>query len=266
MKKGKAEIKRFLLWIIGAMILVFIFQACHNALDMEVETRNLIPEKDFSSILSDLYITDGLLTLPGLSEKFSGRDSVKNYMDVISSHGYTYNDMSRTLKYYFIRKPKKLVKIYDHILGVFTEMESRYESEATAESTKRSNSWNGSPAYNYPSNATTGTGFIMELRAPLTFRMEFSVLAYPDDITLDPRFTAWYTNADSLETGKRIYLPEIKYTKDGQLHTYNFSVPIPSKGNVVIKGNLLDFDNNADPQDMHISIYNISCSTGAPAV
>ena len=34
------------------------------------------------------------------------------------------------MKYYFIKNPKKLIKIYDQVLGILSEMESLVEKEA----------------------------------------------------------------------------------------------------------------------------------------
>ena len=56
------------------------------------------------------------------------------------------------MKYYFIKNPKKLNKIYDQVLGIISEMESRIEKEALIEQTRKSNLWTGKEFYAEPSS------------------------------------------------------------------------------------------------------------------
>ncbi len=96
--------------LLAALFLILVSGSCHNKIKTNAEHKNLIPENEFISILTDAYITDGLLSLPEIRSKFSSRDSVSNYIDIIEDHGYTYEAFNSTVKYYFIMKPKKLMQ------------------------------------------------------------------------------------------------------------------------------------------------------------
>ena len=63
--------------------------------------------------------------------KYSPLDSISTYNHIIEKHGYTKETMDKTLKYYFIKNPKKLIKIYDKVLGILSEMESRVQKDIT---------------------------------------------------------------------------------------------------------------------------------------
>ena len=44
-----------------------------------------VPDKDVVSILTDLYIADGLLSLPPVRTLFSKKDSITNYIEIIEN-------------------------------------------------------------------------------------------------------------------------------------------------------------------------------------
>ena len=108
--------------------LSLIISSCESRRS-KLDRKNLIPEKELVSILTDIYITDGLLGMPRIVMKYSPLDSISTYNHVIEKHGYTKEIMDKTMKYYFIKNPKKLIKIYDKVLGILSEMESRVQKE-----------------------------------------------------------------------------------------------------------------------------------------
>lgn len=246
--------------ILGTFILLMLLPgACYNKIKSEAENKNLIPEKDFISILTDVYLADGLLTIPKVVDKFSSRDSVSNYIDIIRSHGYTYDAMNRTLKYYFIKKPRKMVTIYDQVLAALSEMETRYEQLSLEVQPATKNLWPGKPVYEFPDTSKMPkTDFTLAISPPNTIMFEFSMTIYPDDKTFNPCFIAWYCNADSIETGKRTYLPQLKLIRDGYPHKYKITDNVRFDYHVVLEGSLLNFENNPGPAGIHARISDIS--------
>ncbi len=241
------------------LLMMLLSGACYNKIESHAENKDLIPEKDFISILTDVYLADGLLTIPKIVSKFSTRDSVETYIDIIKSHGYTYDAMNRTVKYYFINKPRKMVNIYDQVLGTLSEMQTRYEQQALAIQPATKNLWTGKLSYEFPDTSReTNTDFSLSIIPPNTIIFEFSMTIYPDDETHNPCFIAWYCNADSIETGKRDYLPKLKLIRDGYPHKYKISDNVRFDYRVVFKGAILNFENNPGPAGIHARISGIS--------
>ena len=89
----------------------------------------LIPEDKLVAILTDTYLTTGMMDVQAMRDTWGQRDSILNYIDVIRSHGYTYEQMEATLQYYFTDKPKKLAKIYDRVTGNLLALEVKVENE-----------------------------------------------------------------------------------------------------------------------------------------
>jgi hypothetical protein len=212
------------------------------------EFKRLIPEKDFVSILNDLYLTNGLLGIPGVRNRYMNpRDTSGIYVEIIEGYGYRKGQMDTTIQYYYIRKPKRLIKIYDQMLGKFTELNLRLEQKYITMPVIVDDQWKGSPSYFLPDRGEKEKpGFEITLTSPGTYTLQFSLTIYPDDQTHDPYFTAWLCNADSLESGKRNYLPCFSYIKDGTPHVYTIIGTHTGNTNVVLKGWLYDFASNPD--------------------
>ena len=69
-------------------------------------------------ILTDLYLTDGLINIPDIRSKFDHKDSVEIYMEVIENYGFSKEVFDKNLEYYFLSKPRKFETIYDGNLRI----------------------------------------------------------------------------------------------------------------------------------------------------
>jgi len=224
-----------------------------------LDRKNLIPEKDLITIMKDLYITDGLVGMPRIVMKYSPFDSVSTYNHIIEKHGYTKEAMDRTMKYYFIRDPKRLIKIYDKVLSILSEMESRVQKEIIRNRPKNSTLWPGPDSYSFPDNLTSdSTSFRIIGDKAGYYILTASVTAYPDDNSDQPGFSVMAVHADSLATGKRKYLTSFIFLKDGKPHKYRVSVNVPPKSRVRIEGTLYAPRNNPDTWEQHLLIQNVS--------
>ena len=70
----------------------------------------LIPEDKLVAILTDTYLTTGMMDVQAMRDTWGQRDSILNYIDVIRSHGYTYEQLEETLRYYFTEQTEKTCK------------------------------------------------------------------------------------------------------------------------------------------------------------
>jgi hypothetical protein len=225
---------------------------------------NIIPEKELTSIITDLYISDGLLTLPRTIQLFSKPDSLSSYKQVIEKHGYTKEAMDVTMKYYFVKNPKQLIKIYDQVLAILSEMESRYEKEVTLMQSRISSMWKGKDLYLFPDpSETDSTDFNMTAVTPGIYTLSFTVTLYPDDQSVNARLTAYTCHPDSIETGKRHYIKTINYLKDGQPHNYSIKMNVQNKSDYHLRGVLYDTDNIKEEWGKHLRIEKISYTYGS---
>ncbi len=258
--KNRTDSKYFpfsLLFLVAILFLMFASSCFEKSLGRPVP-KKVIPEKDFISILKDLYLTDGLLTVPTIRDEFPEKDSIAAYNDIITNYGYTKDAMDLTLEYYFVKKPKRLIKIYDRILGELTETDIRLSNLPVDLSSPYNNQWNGLSSYSFPDPwGLLNSEFSLPLNSQGHFTLSFTVTIFPFDQTVNPQFIAWFCSADSIETGKKYFLPPIKYIKDGYPHVYTLTETNRRSNPMILKGNLYESENNPDLGERFGSIENI---------
>jgi hypothetical protein len=239
-------------------IIILITGACSSRKN-KLDRKHLIPEKELVSLLTDIHIADGLLILPKINSWSTSLDSITTYVQIIEKHGYTKEVMDKTMRYYFIHDPKKLNKIYDQVLGILSEMESRVEKESTNLLANVTNQWPGKDVYMFPSSSgNDSTRFDITIYRPGFYALSFSTTLFLDDCSVNPKPTVYMTAFDSINTGKKYYLKSIYYLKDDWSHTYKLTFTVNENKPRHLRGWLYDFDNLHADFEKHITIENIS--------
>jgi hypothetical protein len=245
---------RYITFSTVALLAMAYTSSCTNK-RYRVEKENLIPEEIFVSILSDSYIAGGLLSLPEIRYNFTNRDSVKNYIDIIEHYGFSYEDMDRTMKYYFISKPKKLIRIYDQIIRRMSEMESAIQNEIILAEKKMERERLYSATYFLPDpSGNTIPELDHKINPPGTYNLNFSITLFPDDLSASPGFSSYYVDADSVETGKKHWLPFLGYVKDGYPHQISLSGRIEGSRPLMLRTIFYDHCNIIREMDKHARI------------
>jgi hypothetical protein len=253
--------------VIRILILISLIALSCSSRKNRLDEKNLIPEKELISLLTDIHITDGLLAIPRINAEFSSLDSITTYYQVIEKHGYTRELMDKTMKYYFINNPKKLNQIYDQVLVRLSELDSRVQKESFQEVARRSNRWPGKDFYAIPSlSGNDSTGFDITLTTPGIYSLLFTVTLYPDDQSVNPRAIIYTVNPDSIGTGRRKYLRSAGYIKDGQSHAYILSVTVQEKTSLHLRGWLFDFENRNRFTENHFKIENITLTASSSQI
>jgi hypothetical protein len=220
--------------------------------------KDIIPEKDLTSILTEVHIADGLLSIPEIKYKFTKGDTLGSYIDIFKKYGYTKPQMDRTMRYYFIKKPKKLVKIYDRVLGRLSEMESRVDKELLVFSAGQSNIWPGKSFYSLPDPDSRDTALI-DFSSGFygTLYLRFTLTIYPDDQSPDPVMGIYFSRTDSTGNETRIRFSPVHYIKDGHSHNYRFTLVQNFKGTVMLKGWFIDQEGTSSDREYHHRVENI---------
>lgn len=245
MKKRSFRLNTFKERVVFSAIFVLLAgYSCVNPRD-KTEHEDLIPEKTFVAILTDIYLANGVLTIPEIRRDYSQRDSVLNYVDIIGKYGYSYEKMNSTVNYYFVSKPKKLMRLYDQVIGNLSKIEALMQEEILKQQPQNSLTEIKDNIYFYPDiKRTENPGTIIKIPSPGTFTITLSVTLFPDDPSFNPHFSAWLVAADSLETGKRKWLPHIRYIKDGHPHQYVYTGTVDEKRPMALRAILFEYDNN----------------------
>lgn len=241
-------------------LLAFLIVAgsCGNRKN-KAEHKDIIPEKDLISILTDVHIADGLLTVPNINYRFSQGDTLSSYIDIIEKHGYTKPQMDRTMRYYFIKKPKKLLKIYDKVLGGLSEIESIADKEYAKYVGEGQNLWPGKPFYSYPDpSGEDSTWFDFPVRNFPAYRLKLTITMYPDDQSENPHLGLYFSHTDTTGTETRTGISSMQYLKDGLPHTYNMIIRLKLPPPVRLKGWFINQEEMAPSKEKHFRVEGIS--------
>ncbi len=240
------------------LIMIAVISGSCSSRKKKLDRSDIIPEKDMIAIVKDIYLTNAMLNLPVVHNWYIPPDSLSTYNDVIGKYGYTKEAMDKTLKFYFVKKPKELVKIFDQALGSFSATDSRIEKALNIELGKALNLWKGSDVILYPElSGTDSTSFRLIVR-PGTYLFTYQLTLFPDDNSINPHMSAWYSRADSADTGKRYWFKTLNYVKDGLPHRYTSKIFIPGKAFVTIKGCIYDYDKYPPDFLRHLRLEKIS--------
>jgi hypothetical protein len=243
------------------IVLTITFFSCTSRRS-EINRSNLIPADKFKDIIEDIYIAKGLMYLPSVQTRFAPPDSTSAYDQIIGDHGYTRAAFDNTFRFYYIKKPKQLIEIYDEALSRLSEMESRYSIEADKIRKKISDIWKGNDTFIYPGD-NNSTEFNLILPSPGFYTLSFTLTLFPDDQSFDPCLFAYTVHTDSLITGKRHYVNSLPYIKDGKAHDYRINVRNTNNFGTTLTGNLFNHGSDPGSSVSHFIMEDISVSNRA---
>lgn len=224
--------------------------------------RDIIPKKDLIEILTEINIANGLLTLPKLTYEYRKTDTIPVYNGIIAAHGYTRVQMDRTMKYYFQRRPKDMIRIYDIVLGRLSEMESRIDEEMPELRAAEMNIWTGRKSYSFPDpDGPDTTWFAIPVTGPGTYDVKYTLTIYPDDPVANPGPDIYFTPSDTPRDDQRDYLATLPYLKDGMPHTYEMKLVLKEPRGW-IKGWFIGYHDRYDISEMHSRIEGIYIHRG----
>lgn len=255
--------RKFSQYILPFVLAAMVITGSCEGRKSRAEHNDIIPENDLISILTDVYITDGLLSLPDVNRVYSeSLDSLAAYSDVIEKHGYKLDQMNRTMRFYFVSKPKKLIKLYDKVLARISEMDSRIDKTSALPGVEPGNIWSGKTSYSFPDPSGKEPAFF-DFAVPFSgiYFIKFTLTLYPDDQSLSLHPGIYIYQADSTWYLSRKYFPLPGFIKDGKPHTYKSSIVVPGQWKqIYIRGWFFDNENMTSSAEHHFRVENIKLS------
>ena len=89
--------------------------ACSN------NTEFIIPKEDFTNLVTDMHIAEGMYKSLNLPHEFPNDTAFYGY--IYERHGYSKVQFDSTLNYYINNKPRELIRIYSEVMTNISKME-----------------------------------------------------------------------------------------------------------------------------------------------
>ena len=235
--------------------IMFITVSCASVVD-KPDKKNIIPEKKLVSIITEIQLTNSLLSNYAVQDWVEKIDSTTTYHYIAEKYGYTKEALDKTLHYYYLKKPKKLIKVYEKMLANLSEMEALLDKQIKIENERIANIWTGEKNYYYPVSIEKSC-FEITFLGNAPYLLKFTATLFPDDQSINAKAKMFVVRADSVLTGTRTYFETPNYIKDGRPHEYEINITVGQYRNMVLKGSLYDVANNVNEQQRHVSFENI---------
>ena len=86
--------------------IILFLASCTSVID-KPDRKNLIPEKKLVPLLTEIQLANGLMSSTTVQDWVVRIDSTTTYHYIAEKHGYTKEAIDKTLRYYFMKKPRR---------------------------------------------------------------------------------------------------------------------------------------------------------------
>lgn len=220
----------------------------------------MISRSELTTILTEMYLADGLLNNPAIRKIHENKDSIENYMDIITLHGFTKNQFDETIEYLFLHKPKIMEEVYEDVLVNLSKLEADNQQAREEERTGlNKNLYTGKNNYSLPNE---GVNARVELDIPLDkpgrYILKARILLYEDDQTENPHISLWYWYDDGTEEGHIEPWDTVGLAKTGRSKLFTLSKEMDDTLATHLRGYLFNHTDKQGHWEKHGQISNIS--------
>lgn len=237
-----------------------IATGCKTGNKPEKPTPFLKPEK-LATVLTDMYLSDGLLNIPKVREDFFMKDTISAYLDVLGGYGLTRDQFEANLDYYFVKEPKKFQSVYDRVLANLSNMQAENSAKRTEIPDTKRNLWNGKLAYRLPDDAITDPiEFSIETSGTGIYTVRARVTVFEDDQSENLTAYVYFWYDDGTEDGYVEEWDMFVYEKSGRSQNISLKRQLSNPKVTHIRGRLLDHSVKTGHWEMHSSVSGINVS------
>jgi hypothetical protein len=218
--------------------------------------RNLIPEKDFVSILTGMYLSKSYFSDEGIHNA-RWNDTVPYNKHIVEQHGYEWAQFDSTVSWYCTR-PKEYLSVYEKVMAQLNELEQAVSEELDPPEEL----WKGKLDRRLPMDGVNDTVPVnILLKGIGSYIISAQIKIYPQDESVNPHIELylWRNDTTALGVYDTLWIKPLK--KDGLMYHYRLERTLfPGNEFTHIKGNWLQHDRNSMDTAMmkHAEIKDIS--------
>ena len=198
----------------------------------------LIPQKDFISILTDIYLSKSYFDSEGIYNA-RWQDTIPYNRHIAERHGYQWAQFDSTVSWYCSR-PKKFQEIYETVMTNLNELDRMISEELDPPSEL----WTGKKTFFLPADSERDSvAANVLLKGVGSYILSAKIRIYPQDASLHPHIALYLWRSDTTALGVRDTLWLTPLRKDGLMYEYRLEKTLlPGNEFTHIKGAWLQSD------------------------
>ncbi len=235
------------------VVLIFVFIILSGWSCNDKNKIKIIPEGKLKEILIDIQLADAYYMMHSNQLRIA-RDSNDFFGQIFEKNGVTKAQFDSSISYYSKNKPKKFEQLYDDVLTELNRMSSEINIMRTLILDSAANLFKGRTKFKL-----TGMGFEEKLPFELTvkdtglYEIYVQIQIFSDDQSKNIRLTALNSCKDC-KINRNDYFEKVSYIKTSQVKLYQISKRVTSKKKNIIRGWILDQDEQNRKFLRHINI------------
>lgn len=200
----------------------------------------LIPEKDFVSILADIYLSQSYFTSNSIYDA-RWQDTIPYNRHVVERYGYQWAQFDSTVSWYCSR-PKQYRDVYDDVIARLSELDKIVADEPSLPIEL----WTGEKAEYLPADGKWDTvPADVLLRGVGSYVVSAKMRIYPEDESFDPHISLYFWRSDTTQLGVCDTFWVTPIRKDGLMLEYTIEKKLlPENQFTHIRGNWLQHGRN----------------------
>ncbi len=200
----------------------------------------LIPEKEFISILTDMYLSKSYFASDGIPDA-RWQDTIPYNRHIVERYGYEWAQFDSTVSWY-CKHPKQYQDVYDLVIAQLSEMDKLVSEELDPPSEL----WTGKKEWTLPIDGRRDSVPVnVLLKGVGRYIVSARIRVYPEDKSVNPRIALYWWRSDTTALGVRDTFWVEPIRKDGLMLKYSIEKTLlPGTEFTHIKGNWLQNDPN----------------------
>jgi hypothetical protein len=185
----------------------------------------MIAEGDMVIILSEVFITDAVVSSSIYSYRFSKRDSIDYYKPIYTKLGYSQDQFIVSIEYY-IDNPQALDKILDKVVSQLAKLESEIESKEAREKDEAlrqtikdpNNLWDKNTRWVFPRDGLQDSlYFRLKTKGIGTYRLSADVKVLENDESIEPYVEIWFMRDTISHPKEKLNIKYEQYLKNSKV-------------------------------------------------
>ena len=214
---------------VGFLFFLILLASCNRA---------MIPEDDFISILTDIYLSKTYFSSEGIHNA-RWQDTIPYNHHIVERHGYKWAQFDSTVSWYCSR-PKRYQEVYETVMAKLNELDKKISEELDPPSEL----WTEQKAYFLPADGDSVAASVL-LKGIGSYVLSAKIRVYPQDESLFPRIALYLWRSDTTAYGVRDTLWVAPLRKDGLMYEYRMEKTLlPGNEFTHLKGNWLQGNRN----------------------